>query len=74
MSCGMVTGVVCFALSGCQVFGFTNYEVFGVVEEFGPGYVLGFPKLSGCLLRCCWVGSLMFRLCSTQEFKMKSLN
>ena len=54
----MVTGVVCFALSGCQVFGFTNYEVFGVVEEFGPGYVLGFPKLLRCPLRCCWVGEL----------------
>jgi len=23
----------------------TIYEAFGVVEEFGPGYVLGFPKL-----------------------------
>jgi len=48
----MVTGVVCFALSGCQVFGFTNYEVFGLVEEFGPDYVIGFPscRLSAELL------------------------
>ena len=29
----------------------TIYEVFGVVEEFGPGYVLGFPKLSRCPLK-----------------------
>ena len=36
----------------------TIYEVFGVVEEFGPGYVLGFPKLLRCPLRCCWVGEL----------------
>ena len=47
----MVTGFVCFALSGCRVFGFTNYEVFGVVEEFGLGYVFGFPKLSRCPLK-----------------------
>jgi len=29
----------------------TIYEVFGIVEEFGPGYVLGFPKLSRFPLR-----------------------
>jgi len=52
---------------------FTNYEVFGAVEEFVSGYVLGFPKLSG------W--ELIFRTsrlpsvrCSTQEFKIKSFS
>jgi len=39
------------AVVGLADLRFTNYEVFGVVEEFGPGYVLGFPKLSRCPLK-----------------------
>jgi len=41
-------------LSGWQIYDLriTIYEAFGVVEGFGPGYVLG---LSSCLLRCCRV-------------------
>ena len=43
----------------CHVFGFTIYELrftiyeaFGVVEEFGPGYVLG-CHVVGCPRGCC---------------------